>query len=745
MYPLDPSVWFGVVGSIPGERLAHGSDEGFAGQAGVAPPAIHRQVVLIRPDDSPVGKPPQHVNAPAARQVFDVHPAQDRAEPGASLVLRDLQQEVGGFVAVHDRQTIDPREVRTPRTRSTRTAASPRMPLAEAKTKVPDFIAAGKTVKDAMALVGRSTKTYEYWRRNDLTFRNRVDLMRELHSIDVGQKREINASDFASFRERYLGMKTFPHQQQWIDLIEGKEPELFHPSIRYEPGDKNFILINCPPEHSKSITLSVDYPTYRICADPSERILLVSETQKRAKEFLYAVKQRLTHPRYADLQLAFGPKGGYKQNSDAWRDDYIYIGSELRDSPEKDPTIQAIGVGGQIYGARATLIVLDDVCVLGNAHQYENQIRWIQQEVLTRLGPNGRLIIAGTRVDALDLYRELKNPDRYPDGRSPWSYLAQPAVLEFGDKPGDWKTLWPRSDHAWPGMGDEPDEDKLYPRWSGKHLFRRRNLLDPKTWSMVYQQAEVSESAIFDPAKVRAAVNGRRTCGPLQKGNPHHRAEGMDGLYVVCSMDPAMAGDTGVIAYAADLRDQSRYVLEGLKMSAPTPQKIRDVIHSWTEKYRPQVWVIEKNAFQLFLTRDEEIRAYLASRGVTMREHYTGASKLDPDFGVASLAPLFDQGLIELPSTHNNEGTKALVEQLITWSPAMKARDLKQDLPMALWFAEIITREVLESRTMAPQRAKANKFVPRYGRRRQVVVDINEYMEKKEALSRGTYGVLPAV
>lgn len=180
-------------------------------------------------------------------------------------------------------------------------------------------------------------------------------------------------------------------------------------------------------------------------------------------------------------------------------------------------------------------------------------------------------------------------------------------------------------------------------------------------------------------------------------------------------------------------------------MTAPTPQKIRDVIRAWTEKYRPQVWVIEKNAFQLFLTRDEEIRAYLASRGVTMREHYTGSSKLDPDFGVASLAPLFDQGMIELPSTHNNEGTKALVEQLITWSPAMKARDLKQDLPMALWFAEIICREVLESRTMAPHRAKANKFVPRYARRRQVVVDINDYMEKKEALSRGTYGALPAV
>ncbi|HEU4686480.1 MAG TPA: hypothetical protein VFS39_18380 [Nitrospira sp.] len=618
------------------------------------------------------------------------------------------------------------------------------MSIEDAKKRVPDLIAAGRTVKDAMTLVGRTTKTYEYWRKNDPDFRRRVDLVRELRNIEVGKKRELNAGEFAEFRERYLGMRTFTHQHQWIDLIEGRTPRDLHPAIKYEPGDKNFILINCPPEHSKSITLSVDYPTYRICQDPAERILIVSETQKRAKEFLYAIKQRLTHPRYGDLQLAFGPPGGYKQSADAWRDDYIYIGGDLRDSPEKDPTIQAIGIGGQIYGARATLIILDDCVVLGNAHQFENQIRWIQQEVLTRLGPGGKLIIAGTRVDAMDLYRELRNPDRYPDGHSPWSYLAQPAILEFADDPEDWVTLWPRSDHPWPGVDEEPDEDGLYPRWSGKHLYRRRGLLDPKTWAMVYMQADVSEATIFDPAKVRACVNGNRTCGPLQKGNKYHRPEGMDGMYVVCSMDPAMAGDTGVIAYAVDLRDQKRYVLEGMKMAAPTPQRIRDVIFGWTEKYRPQCWVVEKNAFQLFLTRDEEIRSYLASRGVTMREHYTGSNKLDPDFGVASLAPLFDQELIELPSTHNNEGTKALVEQLITWSPGIKAKDLKQDLPMALWFGEIAVREVLEQRTMAPHRVKASKFVPRYAQRRQIVVDLNEYMQRKEALERG-YSYLPAV
>jgi hypothetical protein len=167
-------------------------------------------------------------------------------------------------------------------------------------------------------------------------------------------------------------------------------------------------------------------------------------------------------------------------------------------------------------------------------------------------------------------------------------------------------------------------------------------------------------------------------------------------------------------------------------MTAPSPQKIRDLIMGWTERYSPQTWVIEKNAFQLFLTRDEEIRSYLASRGVIMREHYTGSNKLDPDFGVASVAPLFTEQLIELPSRHKHEATKALVEQLVTWAPGMRPKDLKQDLPMALWFAELIAREIVDARNIYTKQHRPSRFVPRYARRNQVVVRLDDYLAGRE-------------
>lgn len=622
-----------------------------------------------------------------------------------------------------------------------------RLPLKEAKAKVLTLLQQGETIGRAMHLAGRQHRSMSHWRKTDKDFSDRVEIILGLRQMTQTDRREHLRSDFAEFREKFLGMKTFTHQQQWIDVIEGRDPRDLHPNVTFEPGQRNFILINCPPDHAKSMTLSIDYPTYCITKDPDERILIVSETQKRAKEYLYAIKQRLTHPRYSELQLAFAPSGGYKANADSWRDDLIYLGSESRDSPEKDPTIQALGIGGQIYGARCTKIILDDCVVLSNAHRYEDTLNWIQQEVQSRLGPAGKLIVAGTRVAPIDLYREIRNPDRYPDGKSPWTCLSQPAVLEYDDDPNKWVTLWPKSDRPWVGLENEsePDEDGLYPRWDGFHLRNRRGILPARTWSLVYMQGNVSEDAVFDQAMVRKCVNGNRTVGPLLKDNPYHRDGGMDGMYVICSMDPAMAGDTATIAYAVDMHTHKRYVLDANRMQGPTPKKIRDLIAAWTEKFSPNVWMIEKNAFQLFLTRDEEIRSYLASRGVIMREHYTGAKKLDPDFGVASLAPLFTEQLIELPSTHNSEGCKSLVEQLVTWQPGMKAKDLKQDLPMALWFAEIVAREMVERRTMGRKsRSGASRFVPRYAQRRHVVIDMDDYTRQKEQIEQG-YSILPAM
>ena len=613
----------------------------------------------------------------------------------------------------------------------------------EAKKRLLALIEEGVTVEDACRAVGKSVKSYEYYRSSDPQFKEAIDLARVIKRRAGKVSDEDKDISFEDFRAKYLSSQTFPHQRNIISLLEEGQPAWLHPNMTFEQGFKNYVLCNMPPEHAKSMTVSIDYVTYRIVTDPNVRIKLVSKTATMAKEFLYAVKQRLTSPQFAELQRRYAPVEGFKATAEKWTQDAIYI---ERDSGEKDPTLQALGIGGQIYGARADLIILDDCVTLANANEYEKQIRWIQQEVLTRVGPTGKILVVGTRVDPLDLYREMRNPDRYPEGVSPWTYLAMPAVLEFADEAKDWQTLWPKSDRPWNGDEAEADTDGLYPRWDGHNLKRRRGVLDPKTWAMVYQQQDVESTAIFAPEAVRGSVNALRQVGAINRGVPGHPE--LQDQYIVCSMDPAMSGDTFSIAYAGDKTTGKRYLLDASRMPAPTPQAIRDLIFSWTEKYKPKVWAIEKNSFQLFLTKDEQINKFLASRGIRLVQHYTGGNKIDAEFGVASMSMLFgtldNQGkhikgtnLLELPRT-DNEHVKALVEQLITWSAGTKA---KQDGPMALWFAETQMRDYINSAGVYGGTFVKNKYATRGDIARRKVVNLEEYakMQEQLAVNGGTF------
>jgi hypothetical protein len=524
-------------------------------------------------------------------------------------------------------------------------------------------------------------------------------------------------------------------------MIEGNEVSWLHPSMKFEQGlANNRILINIPPNHAKSITITVDYVTWQVARNPNFRVLIVSQTQQLAADFLYAIKQRLTHPMYENLQNAYAAGVGFNSKSASWQATRITFGDELRESSEKDPNIEAVGIGGQIYGKRADMIIVDDAVTLKNANEFERQIKWLTQDVRSRLNPTGKLIIIGTRVAAVDLYRELRNPDRYPGGLVPWKYLAMPALLETDEDPDKWVTLWPASDAPFDGQEESDlNEDGLYPRWNGRNLYNERQAMDASTWALVYQQQDISDDAIFDPVCVRGSIDGMRKAGRLVPGHPGHPRD-VNGFSFICGLDPAMVGDTAAVCYAVDRVTHKRYIVDAIKITRPTPAQIRQLIFDWTSLYSPSEWIVEKNAFQSFLTQDEGIRANLASRGVLLREHHTGNNKWDSGFGVASMSTLFGtkqhdgkhhrDNLIHMPSDQT-ENIKAMIEQLITWSPTTKG---KTDMVMALWFCEIRAREMLNQGIHATHHMK-NPFLSRYEQGKRTVSTLMNCSQRKNVHS----------
>jgi len=254
---------------------------------------------------------------------------------------------------------------------------------------------------------------------------------------------------------------------------------------------------------------------------------------------------------------------------------------------------------------------------------------------------------------------------------------------------------------------------------------------------MVYQQEQVVEDAIFPTDKVVASIDGMRAAGVMSGGAPGHRAHGMDGLYVIGGFDPAITGHSAAIILGVDRMTGVRWVLDVWTRANCKPDDLFDKIKDWTVKYHVNEWVIEKNAMNLMVTQNRDLRNFLGSRGSLLREHFTGNNKNDIDFGVASMSMLFDgakedKGLIRLPSRSQAEGVKAFVEQLCTWFPQSKA---KQDCVMALWFAETKARELVNG--IESVFHVENEFASPRDKERSVVIDL-DYMGQSAHASGGS-------
>lgn len=619
-----------------------------------------------------------------------------------------------------------------PRDRRSSTLSS-----SEKKQTIIATVRMGGTIEEGCRQAGCSRKTHEYYRKSDPDYRDLIDraLQAKLEGAEAARK---EVPDFPDFCEKYLGTRLFRHHLQWYDLLEGRDPRDLHPAQRYEKGDPDALVINTPPEHAKSTTITVNYVTWRIVQDPSIRVLIVSKTQSLAAKFLFSIKQRLAESKvYAELQRDFGPPGGWAEGASTWTSTQIRVAGV--DSGEKDYTVEAVGIGGQIYGTRTDLVIMDDCVDNTNHQQFEAQIDWIQNIVGSRVADvGGRMLLVGTRMATADLYSEILKPQYYSEGESPWTYLTQPAVLEYAEDPKNWVTLWPRTNRPPVTVQArklvQPDTDGLWPMWTGEALAKKRRRMTPRNWSMVYMQDQVADDAIFKQEDVQGCVDRARYPGRLFDGQPDHRRYGMDGLLVVAGLDPAAAGCTAMVVVGLDRRTGVRWVLDVVNRRGMPPHEMRSEIKRLTERYGISEWRVEKNAYQASIPQDAEIRTYLNARGCLISPHHTNTNKWDPDFGVASLALLFEgwrekRNLIRLPSQTQSEGVRALIEQLCAWFPETKGLT---DTVMALWFAEIRCRELMVS-DYGGWHASSSEFMSERDAAGQMVVDLDFALQQQGA------------
>lgn len=476
---------------------------------------------------------------------------------------------------------------------------------------------------------------------------------------EVHARRELAhlLDDFPAFDDYYWGNWICPDCE-----VHHERPD-FHVEINdaITSLDRR-VVINLPPYHAKSTLVTVKYVVWRIVRDPNIRVIIVGKSGPKAKTFLYSIKELLTNQElYEEGRNLIEDWGPFRDPDDRfqiWSTTQIYVAQ--RNSPEKDPTVQVLGVEGDIFGRRAELIVCDDVADHENQQNPDrvaSMLSWLDKEVASRVGKRGKLVYVGTRVHAGDIYSYLIKRDGY-------RVLRYPAILSDEEH----RVLWPV-------------------HMPYEYLSMLRSEMLDADWQLVYQNIDQPGlSASFTQEILDGSKNDLRL---IREYDPHWR--------LIAGLD--LAGGTRDSGYTAgvllgvDLRTGKRYLIDLFNQKSMRAPLIKQKILEWSANYPIYEWRVENNAVQSQLVQyNEEIIRPLAAQGIRVVGHNTNSNKWDAQFGVESIAPVMSGGLFELPwgNGPTRQEVQPLIDQLLQFPMGAV-----NDLGMALWFADIGVRDIL--------------------------------------------------
>ncbi|HZJ12919.1 MAG TPA: hypothetical protein VFD26_09795, partial [Methyloceanibacter sp.] len=218
--------------------------------------------------------------------------------------------------------------------------------------------------------------------------------------------------DFETFLERSLktlnpGMPFLPN---WHIRAIAYQLE------RIRRGEINRLIINMPPRHLKSITVSVAFPAFVLGHDPRQRIFSISYgselSLKHARDFRSIVETGWYARAFPQMRLTRSLDDEATTSLKGFR--------------------KATSVGGVLTGLGGNLIILDDPQKPIDAQskvRRDGLIQWITNTLMSRLDnkETGSIIVVTQRVHMDDLSGHLMS------GSGDWEVLSLPAIAEVDE------------------------------------------------------------------------------------------------------------------------------------------------------------------------------------------------------------------------------------------------------------------------------------------------------------------------
>ncbi len=225
---------------------------------------------------------------------------------------------------------------------------------------------------------------------------------------------------------------------------------------RVTSGKCRRLMIFMPPRHGKSETVTVRYTAWRLLQTPAMNTIIASYNQRLADKFSRKIRRIYLSGGAAEN----GSEGveedgseGVEENGSGGDRVAGFVSSSppllpspsppLRHSPRLLKTaaewetpgggiVRSVGVGGGIAGFGADLVVIDDpIRSRADAESEANRDRiyeWFNDDIYTRLEPNGAIILIQTRWHEDDLAGRLLREQA--DGGEKWEVVCLPALAE---------------------------------------------------------------------------------------------------------------------------------------------------------------------------------------------------------------------------------------------------------------------------------------------------------------------------
>lgn len=221
------------------------------------------------------------------------------------------------------------------------------------------------------------------------------------------------ASLYSYVREMVL---TLPH------YVDGPHIKVICDTIQsFLHSDRPGLIVTTPPRHMKSTICSECLPAWFISNDIQREVMVASYNQSQARKMVKACRRKFTE----DWHRRCFPEVNITDPDTA-------DGFMLEGKHNVRPNLIGAGIGAGLTGSGADLIIIDDP-IKDMEEATSSIIRdkiwdWYTSVALTRLSPNGKVLIVMTRWHHDDIVGRvlMDNPDD-------WDILHLPAIGEDGN------------------------------------------------------------------------------------------------------------------------------------------------------------------------------------------------------------------------------------------------------------------------------------------------------------------------